>query len=370
MSDSRLCVLQVLPALETGGVERGTVEISEALMRAGHRALVISAGGALVQDIESCGAEHRTMPIGRKSLLSLSLVPGLRQLLATEKVDILHARSRLPAWIAWLTWRSMPRALRPHFVTTVHGFYSINAYSAIMTRGERVICVSQAIREYVQNNYRHDPARLSVIHRGIDRSYYRHGYAPGQAWQSNWYTEFPQHKGRELLLLPGRITRLKGHYDFLDLLEALLTAGRNVHGLILGGEDPNRLAYARELRHSVTSGGLDSRVSFLGARSDVRGIMAISQLVLSLSTQPESFGRTTLEAISLGRPVLGYAHGGVDEILRQLYPAGRSPVADAQALLDNALRLLDHPEPVTPANSYELSQMQAQTLDLYQQLVR
>ncbi len=369
MSDGRRCVLQVLPALESGGVERGTVEITEALTRAGFRALVISAGGALVKDIVACGGEHRTLAVGHKSLFTLGLVGQLRQLFVQEKVQILHARSRWPAWLAWLAWRSLPPPARPHFVTTVHGFYRVNAYSAVMTRGERVICVSQAIQEYVLKNYsRVNPERLILIHRGIDRNRFEFGYQPNSDWQTRWQRDFPQLQGREILLLPGRITRLKGHHDFIRLIAGLRQAGRDIHGLILGGEDANRRTYAQELRRVVSASGQGDRISFLGARSDVREIMAGAQLVLSLSTQPESFGRTTLEALSLGRPVLAYAHGGVDEILRKLYPAGRVPVADAQALLDKAIQLLEAPVPVAPGTAYDLARMQAQTLALYQQL--
>ena len=371
MPKTRLCVAQLLPTLNTGGVERGTLEITEALTRAGHRALVVSAGGELVGEIEKCGGEHITLPVGAKSLSSFGLVSKLKQLLREEHVDIVHPRSRWPAWLAWFAWRSLPANQRPHFVTTVHGFYSVNAYSAIMTRGEKVICVSQSILNYVQSEY---PScakeRLVVIPRGIDRSFFNYGFKPSKDWLSKWQEEFPQLEAREILLLPGRITRLKGHHDFIKLVSRLTAAGRNIHGLILGGEDPNRQHYAKEVRKTVKQFGLEDRISFLGSRSDVREIMASSQIVLSLSTQPESFGRTTLEALSLGRPVIGYAHGGVDEILNLLYPIGCTAVGDIEALVNKALELLERPAPVRSENAFDLSQMQDKTLDLYQKLTR
>lgn len=371
MPKPRLCVAQILPALNTGGVERGTVEITEALTRAGHRALVISAGGELVGAIEKCGGEHITLPVGDKSLFRLGLVPKLKQLLRDEHVDIVHPRSRWPAWLSWLAWRALPVTQRPHFVTTVHGFYSVNAYSAIMTRGEKVICVSQSIYEYIQTNYpRCARERLVVIPRGIDQSFFEYDFKPSSHWLSQWRKEFPQLEGREILLLPGRITRLKGHHEFINLLTRLIATGRNVHGLILGGEDPNRQQYAKELHQTVITAGLEERISFLGSRSDVREIMATSGIVFSLSTQPESFGRTTLEALSLGSPVIGYAHGGVDEILSQHYPIGRTAVGESEALVNKTLELLEQPVRVKPANIFDLSQMQDQTLDLYQQLTR
>ncbi len=371
MHDRALSVMQVLPALESGGVERGTVEIAAALVDSGHRAVVISAGGALVKEIESCGATHITLPVGEKSLSSVWLISKLRHILHNEKITHLHPRSRLPAWLSWLALRGIASARQPRFITTVHGFYSVNAYSAIMTRGERVICVSNAIKRYVLQCYpKVDPARLTVIPRGIDHHQFTRNFVPTADWLQQWQRQQPECSGRTLLLLPGRLTRLKGHHDFIHLIHDLLATGRNVHGLVLGGKDPRKRAYAEGLRQLVHRDKLDTRISFLGKRTDVREIMSISSLVLSLSTKPESFGRTTLEALSLGRPVLGYAHGGVEEVLAQLYPAGLSAVGDRQALLHNAQSLLDQPPSVDIKNFFDLKTMKTKTLDAYQQLNR
>src|SRR5690606_25764937 len=144
-----LTVVQLLPALESGGVERSTLEIADALVRGGHRAVVVSAGGRLVPRLAESGATHVTLDIGRKSPATLRTVRPLRAWLAREGADIVHARSRLPAWIGWRALRGMPAASRPRFVTTVHGLNSPSRYSAIMTRGERVICVSGTVRDYV-----------------------------------------------------------------------------------------------------------------------------------------------------------------------------------------------------------------------------
>ena len=165
---ARLTVVQLLPALESGGVERGTLEVGKALVDSGHRSIVVSSGGRLVEQLVANGSVHVTMPLGKKSLFTLLQVGRLRRFLREEQVDILHARSRMPAWIGWLAWRGMPVAQRPHFVTTVHGLYSVNAYSRIMTRGERVIAVSDTARRYILDNYPDvDPRRVVTIHRGV-----------------------------------------------------------------------------------------------------------------------------------------------------------------------------------------------------------
>ncbi|WP_407275560.1 glycosyltransferase family 4 protein [Halothiobacillus sp. DCM-1] len=365
-----LTVMQLLPALESGGVERGTLEIAEALIAAGHRALVVSGGGRLVAELEALGAEHVTLPIGRKSLLSLRYIPVLRRLLQENQVDVLHLRSRLPAWLGYLTWRSLPAGQRPHLVTTVHGAYSVNRYSAIMLRGERVIAVSDTIVEYIHQNYPPiDPARIVRIHRGVDPARFPHGYQPDPAWLAAWQAQYPQLQGAWVLTLPGRITRWKGQLDFLRIVAALRQQGIPVQGLIVGGVEPRRQGFAQEIEQEIAALGLQACITLTGQRSDLKQIMAISAVVLSLSTDPEAFGRVSLEALSLGRPVLAYAHGGVGEQMAAIYPAGAVAVGDVAA---SVARLAEWyaggAPPVPTAQPFTLAAMQAQTLAVYEAL--
>ena len=361
-----LSVVQVLPALNGGGVERGTLEVARELVRCGHRSVVISAGGRLVPQLLAEGSEHLSWPLGAKSPLTLRWVGPLRRWLAEQHIDILHARSRLPAWIAWLAWRSLDPARRPRFVTTVHGLYSVSAYSAIMTRGERVIAVSETVRDYLHQHYPRLPAeRIVVIPRGVDPAAFPHGYVPAPEWRTAWERQYPQLRGAPLLTLPGRLSRLKGHEDFIELMSQLRAHGLPVRGLIVGGVEPRRQRYAESLRQQVQARGLDEAIVFTGHRSDMREIYAVSTLVLSLSAQPESFGRTVLEALSLGTPVLGYARGGVGEILTRLYPAGLIPPGDRAALLERTLALLRTAPAVPMEPAFPLQRMLDETLALY-----
>lgn len=367
--EKKLTVLQLLPALESGGVERGTLEVAHALVEHGHRALVISAGGRLVAPLVASGAEHFAWPIGTKSFKTLRLVGKLRKFLLEHKVDIVHARSRVPAWIAWLAWRGMNPAARPRLVTTVHGMYGVNRYSRIMTRGEQVIAVSDTVRDYILREYPDtEPTRIHVIHRGVDGEAYPHGWKPDPAWQQAFLAQFPHAAGKQLLTLPGRITRLKGHEDFIELIARLKRRGLPVHGLIVGGASASKRRYLQKLRYRVRSMGLEADISFTGQRDDLKNILAISNLVLSLSTQPESFGRTTLEALRLGVPTAGYDHGGVGEILRTVYPVGLLPLGDIDAATSRIAGLLLQPKPVPAGDFYPLRAMLSQTLDLYEQL--
>ena len=365
MAVDRLTVVQVLPALDGGGVERGTLEIAQALVAAGHRAIVISNGGRLVADLEALGAEHITMPVGEKRLRTLTLVAKVRRWLEQHNVDVVHVRSRLPAWIVWMAWRGMRTRLRPALVSTVHGLYSVSRYSAVMTKGERVIVVSKAVRDYVHTHYPDvDPARVRLIYRGIDHDRFRYGYRPSDEWQENWRQEFNISPSTLKLLLPGRLTRLKGHDYFLRLIEHLCKRGVPVVGLVAGGEDPRRRTYARQLYASARQ----LPVHFLGQRSDLRELMASVDIVLSLSSKPESFGRTVLEALSLGVPVVGFDHGGVGEVLAHMYAEGRVPMRDEDALRSRVLELWERPVPVPKTDAFPLQAMQSATLALYQEV--
>ncbi len=364
-------VLQILPELNAGGVERVAMVLSDYLVANGHESIVVSNGGRLVATLEKSGARHVTLPVHRKNLGLLFQVRPLRRILEHERPDILHLHSRVPGWIAWLAWRKMNPQTRPRLISTVHGFYSVNAYSAIMTRGERVIAVSECIRDYVAKSFPQTPkAALHLVRHGIAPADYPRGFQPDAAWLARWQRDFPQFTGKQLLLLPGRITRLKGHEDFLRLIAALRKTNPQVHGVIVGDTHPRKRAYLGELQQLVQRLGLAGDVTFVGHRSDLREIMAMSQLVCSLSISPESFGLTTLEALALGRPVIGYDHGGVGELLRELYPAGRVPLRDEAALLATTQQLLViQPAPAPVKEPFTLDAMCRGTRDVYRELL-
>ena len=364
-----LTVCQLLPALDGGGVEQGTLEIAAALVQEGHRSLVVSAGGRLLPGLVAAGTEHFTWPIGRKSPFTLRLIPRLRHLLVTEGVDILHARSRMPAWIAWLAWRRMDPATRPHFVTTVHGLYSVSAYSAVMTKGERLIAVSGHAREYVLQQYPGvDPDQVVVIPRGVDVADYQPQYRPDDAWMAAWRQQYPELEHRYVVTLPGRVSRRKGMLDLIRIIAALKARGIAAHGLIAGELPAGRRGLLKELQSAIAAAGLTGSITLTGFRKDVREIMAVSSAVLSLSLQPEAFGRTVNEALALGVPVAGYAHGGVGEQLARHFPAGLVPPGDTGAMAERLLGWSATPPSMQEVQVYALQDMLDSTLALYRGL--
>jgi glycosyltransferase involved in cell wall biosynthesis len=364
----RLTVVQLLPALESGGVERSTLEIAQALVEAGHRAVVVSRGGRLLPRLEAMGATHVTLDIGRKSFGVLRHVRALRR--AIEGADIVHARSRLPSWLAVLALRGIDGSRRPRFVTTVHGLNSPSRYSAVMTRGERVICVSRTVRDYVLRHYPAvDPSKLRVIPRGIEASTFprapQHD-ADARTWAAS---QHPALAGDgPLLLLAGRGTRLKGHGDGLALLSRLRADGLDALLWMPGAREPGREAYIAELEREAAQLGIGDAVAFTPPTDAIARAYAASDLVLQLSRKPEAFGRTVLEALSVGRPVLGWAHGGVGELLAEFEPEGGVPAFDRDRLHATARALLAQP-PRPPASiPLTLQAMQESTLGVYQEL--
>lgn len=366
-----ITVVQLLPALESGGVERSTLEIAQALVEAGHRALVVSAGGRLVARLEALGARHVALDIGRKSPLVLRHVRALRALLAAERADIVHARSRLPAWIGRLALRGMADAARPRWVTTVHGLNSPSRYSAVMASGERVVCVSPTVRAHVLRHYpRTDPARLVVIERGIDPVLFPRAPLPDRAARAWAAAQHPALGGSgPLLLLPGRGTRLKGHADALALLAGLRGQGVDARLWLPGAREPGRAAYIGELELEARARGVAEAIAITAPTDAIARAYAASDLVLQLSRKPEAFGRTVIEALGVGRPVLAWDHGGVGDVLRALQPAGAVRTFDADALLARAQALLSTPPPMPASIPHTLRAMQDATLAVYRALV-
>jgi glycosyltransferase involved in cell wall biosynthesis len=363
-------VIQMLPALDSGGVERGTLELSRYLVRHGHESIVISEAGRMLEQLLSEGARHYPWSVGAKRLSSLKWISRVRQLLEDEQPDILHLRSRLPAWIGYLAWRKLPASKRPHLVTTVHGPYTVNRYSAVMTKGERVIAVSNMISRYIEDNYpKVDPAVIRVIHRGVDRDHYPIGFTPEEQWLTAWSEEFPNLHGQFIVTLPARLTRWKGQVDFVRIIAELNRKGVPAYGLMEGGAHKRKQDFASELETQIEQAGMQGKILMLGNRRDLREILAQSDIVLSLSLDPEAFGRTTIEALSLGTPVIGYDHGGVSEQLQAVLPEGRVPVGEWQAVAEKIALWRDQPPEVAPEHPFTLENMLGKTLAVYRELL-
>jgi glycosyltransferase involved in cell wall biosynthesis len=360
-------IVQALVSLNLGGSELVAVELAEYARSLGHRVTVIAADGPLSERVRACGAEHLDWAIGKKRLKTLRYIPRLREWLAGESPDILHLHSRLPAWICQLALRKFERAGRPAVVTSVHGHYSVSRYSAVMTSGDCVIAVSDHIREYTLRNYTStDPGRVVTVHGGVSLKAFPYGYRPPEDWYRAIHSEFPELEGRRLICLPGRLSRYKGHADFIELVAGLSQEFPDLHGIIVGKSRPGS-RYRDELEGLAERFGILNRISFVGARLDMREWLSASEIVYSLCADPpEAFGRTIPESLHLGVPAIGWDHGGVKETLAALFPEGAVTPGNHLALLERSRAFLRNRPEVKPSSAFGLKESMKNTLAVYE----
>lgn len=372
-SSNAPAVLQVLPALVSGGVERGTLEIAEALCRAGLRSVVASAGGAMVAQLEASGASHVSMPLNRKSPGALvTNARALTCLIRRERVSIVHARSRFPAWSAlWAAQRTSAT-----FVTTYHGAYNEaswikHRYNAVMAGGERVIAISDYVAQLVEERYGTEPSRLRVIPRGVDPvAFDTAAVVPARIAELRAAWRVPV--DRPVVLLPARLTRWKGQGVLLRALACLLPTPP--FGLLIGEG-----AYRAELERDVDRLGLAGHVAMPGHTADMPAALLLSDLVVHASIDPEAFGRTVIEAQAMRRPVIASDLGGPRETVKDNVTGWRIAPGNPEVLAAAITGALSRSSAERAAMGerarlsvlarYTTSAMQAATLDVYRELL-
>jgi len=331
-----MIVLQVIPELDAGGAERTTLEIAEAVIAEGGRALVASAGGRLEDELAALGGELIRMPAASKN--PLDLWRNMHRLIATirsQAVDIVHARSRAPAWSAkWACDRT-----GAHFVTTYHGTYNARSslkrrYNSVMARGERVIANSEFIRDHIAAEHPFATSRVRVIPRGVDLVRFDPEAvgedrlaALRQAWSLDPQDQSP------LLLLPARLTGWKGQREAIRALGRLQDDPEvETPRLVLAGDAQGRQTYVEELQALAASENVAERVFIVGHCSDMPAAMMLCDLVLTPSNEPEAFGRTAAEAGAMLKPVIAADHGGAREVVLHGETGWRVSPGDAAAL--------------------------------------
>ena len=358
-------IVQLLPELNEGGVERGTMELSRELVNLGHESIVISAGGKLQEQIEKDGGTHITFDVCSKNPFTAPLrMVQLRKILRELNPDILHARSRVPAWLTYLA----NKKLHIPFVTTVHGFNSVSPYSAIMTKGDRVICVSGAIKSYIQEHYKTEEKKTTVIPRGIDLEKFNPQNVDKQ-FIENFKKEYSL-DDKYIITTVGRITQLKDHQTFIRAIALLKKNDPTIVGLIVGGVRDDKQEYFQSLKVLVKELGLDDNVIFTGSQNKVAEIYAFSDVVVSSSKKPESFGRSVAEALALNTPVVATGHGGVLDIIVENENGFFYPVGDAEELAVKILnsRALKFDGYNYISNHFSLENMVQKTLEVYEKV--
>ena len=356
-------VLQILPQLNIGGVERGTLDLSKALIQNGHDAFVISGGGILVKELEKSGATHYEMPVHIKSLKTLFLAKKLSEKILSINPDIVHVRSRMPAWVNYRAFKKLQN--KPVLVSTFHGLYSFPIYSKVMSFVDHTIAISNTVESYIIQNYDLEKKDITIVPRGCDPNTFNNVSIDPKE-KDDLLNEFPQIKGKKVLTIPGRITKWKGIAEFIQLMSLL---DNSYHGLVVGPIAKSKKRYFNKLLAKVSSLNLDNRITFTGSRRDISNIYKISDIVYNLSQTPEPFGRTMIEAIACGTKVVGWDHGGASEILKKLFPLGLVDLNEMEKLRDTTVMIANSFS--TPSeNTFTAKRMTDSTINLYNKLLK
>ncbi len=371
-------VIQVLPSLNSGGVERGTLEIAKALVTEGYRSLVISSGGALVKQLQQEGSTHIKLPVDSKNpIVMLCNARSIKKIAEANHADILHVRSRAPAWSVYFARKK----LRCAMVTTFHGIYGHanslkRTYNSAMLKGDKVIAVSDYVQQHIRDTYpKLAKDQLVRIYRGIDTALFSPEsitQASVNALAKRWGID----RHRPVIMLPGRLTRLKGHRLLIDALAILDMPG--VQCLIVGATE-GRENYLQELKQHAAKHQLKASLHFVGRCDNMPEAYALADIIVSASSKAESFGRTNCEAQAMGRAVVASRLGGTLETTAKaqhggLFEAGRADSL-ARALGRALARTEDEQKHIAAASRqhivqhFSLDKMTHQTIELYRSLV-
>lgn len=325
-------ILQVVPALVSGGVERGTLEIAKKLVEAGFRSIVISAGGSLVTALEESGSKHIKLNVASKNPLTIWLnSKKITKIIQEEKIDIIHARSRAPAWSCFIA----AKATGIKLITTFHGIYNFRTkikkfYNGIMTEGNKVIAVSQFVKDHIIKNYKIDKSKIVLIHRGVDHREFTIEKINSEILLK-YKTKYNVPDNTPVILLPARMTEWKGHTILVKALEKIKHL--NFY-CIMAGDLAKHPAYVTRIKNLINECKIQNRVQLFGNEPSMINLYGISDIVLSASIEPEAFGRTIIEAQSMEKLVIATNIGGAAETIENEKTGFHVDPANSQQLAD------------------------------------
>jgi glycosyltransferase involved in cell wall biosynthesis len=360
-------IMQILPELNEGGVERGAVELSRELVRRGHQSLVVSRGGKLTRAIEEHGGQHVTVDVCTKNPFNLPLRTAvLRRRIRELQPDIIHVRSRLPAWMT--LWAK--RHLAIPWVTTVHGMNSVSRYSEVMTRGDKVICVSEVIRSYLLQHYPVPEDKLVIIQRGVDMDVFHPDHT-----DENFIRDFvEEHRldGSFVVTSVGRITYLKDYESFIRAIAMARSTIPNIVGVVVGGAREDKTGYFESLKNLAGELGVADRIRFVGSQSRMPEIYQLSDVVVNASLKMGNVGRTVTEALAMNTPVLATTFEGLNNLVQDGLNGYVIEVQNPEQMAQRLCQLYQHPIPVTRHTidpEFTLERMVENTLRVYESLL-
>ena len=369
----RIQILQVIPSFEAGGVEEGTLDVAKALVSAGNHALVTSAGGNKVPQLETIGAQHLTLPLNTKNPIKiLGNVKRLCKIIQEHEIDLIHARSRAPAWSAYFA----ARKTNCPFVTTFHGAYKCQNpakrfYNSVMAKGDRVIAISDYINDYITTNY--SSKKILTIPRGIDcKRFDPNNISTDQLHQLRLKWQLPENV--PIILLPARLTRIKGH---TVLIKALSNLRNESFFCAIVGSDKDKSHYSQEVSQLIQDCDLSERIQIFDHCDDMPTAYQLADIVVSPSIVPEGFGRVVIEAQAMGKPVIASKLGATCELIESGKNGWLVPPEDPEALAQTLLSVLKLENKEALARlarqqvetKYSKELMCQKTINLYQELI-
>ncbi|MBP7741952.1 MAG: glycosyltransferase family 4 protein [Aliarcobacter sp.] len=329
-------VVQLVPELNEGGVERGVVELNREYVKEGIESYVISNGGKLNNQINIDGGTHIKFDVCSKNIFTIfSRVNTLKKILKELKPDIIHVRSRVPAWLVYFANKN----LKIKVVSTVHGFNSISFYSKIMTKADAIICVSNSIKEYIQKNYQTPESKITVIPRGIDLELFNPDNIDNDFIEK--FKEEFKIKDKFIVSSVGRVTQLKDYETFIKAIKIVKEDIPNIVALIVGGVRSDKEDYLKSLKILIKELDLEENIIFTGSQSKIEQIYTLSDVIVSSSKKPESFGRAVAEAIAMNTPVIATNHGGVKDIIIENENGFFFEVGESEDLADKIFKSKD-----------------------------
>lgn len=360
-------VVQLLPELNEGGVERGVVELNREFVKRGLESIVISAGGRQAGRIEADGGRHIVFDVCSKNPVTVPFrIRGLQSLLRDLRPDIIHARSRVPAWLAYLANKS----LKVPFVTTVHGLNSVNSYSRVMTYGDRVIVVGEPVRNHIIRNYRVDADKVRLVQRGVDIDLF-----DPQKVDTTVITEFREQfqlRRKYVVTSVGRITWLKDYETFIEAIALLKDEQPDIVGLIVGGAREDKLDYLDSLKKLAMTLDVEGRIIFAGSRQQIAEIYALSDVLINASLKMGNIGRTIVEAFAMDKPVIATTYEGLTNLVEDGVNGYLVETKDPSGLADRITRVRSAGlscirERLNP--EYTLGTMVEKTIAVYRELL-
>lgn len=364
-------VMRLLSSLHHDEDERQIFLLSRTLIKQGHQSMVVAStdpSHELAVRLMRDGSDYQQVYLEKSAWLTLVSVFRLAKLIRQFRPDIVHIHSRTPAWVLKWALQFVPMAQHPITISTIYGYYPVNAYNKAIFDADHLISVSDSVSQHIKEHHReYDDSTITRIYRGVDTLKYLYRHNPSVYWLRRIFAEYPELEHKKWLLFPNRIDLNQGQQWLFDIVGNLKASFPKIHVIIMD-DDSNESLYFEQFVQRATALGIEGYFTFIGRRHDSREWLAASNIVLGLTNQPESIGIHVLKAVHLGTPVVAWHSGIYAEILEELYPQGLVKEINAKALckaIKNQLLNVTRPK---MTDRFTAKQTVCNVIDLYEKL--